>query len=83
MWDACQIASPDTDGCPKKLTAWRLRPSGEVQCHRSPVLGLSQSVGAAREGRVKAAIVIGDSPNFTNGRLGDAIEMHWPGWISW
>ncbi len=39
-----------------------------------PGLGLSQSVEAARDGRLKAAIVIGDSPNFTNGRLGDAIE---------
>ena len=29
---------------------------------------------AARDGSLKAAIVIGDSPNFTNGRLGDAIE---------
>ena len=37
-------------------------------------LGLAQSVEAARDGRLKAAIVIGDSPNFTNGRLGDAIE---------
>ncbi len=37
-------------------------------------LGLGQSVDAARDGRLKAAIVIGDSPNFTNGRLGDAIE---------
>ena len=39
-----------------------------------PGLGLAQSVEAARDGRLKAAIVIGDSPNFTNGRLGDAIE---------
>ena len=39
-----------------------------------PGLGLAQSVEAARDGTLKAAIVIGDSPNFTNGRLGDAIE---------
>ena len=39
-----------------------------------PGLGLAQSVEAARDGRLKAAIVIGDSPNFTNGRLGDAID---------
>ena len=39
-----------------------------------PGLGLAQSVEAAGEGKLKAAIVIGDSPNFANGRLGDAIE---------
>ena len=39
-----------------------------------PGLDLAQSVEAARGGRLKAAIVIGDSPNFTNGRLGNAIE---------
>ena len=36
-------------------------------------LGLSAMVEAARDGRLKAALVIGDSPNFTNGRLGDAV----------
>ncbi len=41
---------------------------------KEPGLGLAQSVEAARNGRLKAAIVIGDSPNFTNGRLGDAVE---------
>ena len=41
---------------------------------KEPGLGLVQSVEAARNGRLKAAIVIGDSPNFTNGRLGDAVE---------
>ena len=39
-----------------------------------PGLGLAQAVEGARDGGIKAAIVIGDSPNFTNGRLGDAIE---------
>ena len=37
-------------------------------------LSLAQTVEAARDGGIKAALVIGDSPNFTNGRLGDAIE---------
>ena len=39
-----------------------------------PGLGLAQAVEAARDGEIKAAVVIGDSPNFINGRLGDAIE---------
>ena len=37
-------------------------------------LGLAQAVEAARDGTLKAAVVVGDSPNFTNGRLGNAIE---------
>ena len=37
-------------------------------------LGLSQIVEAAGNGDLKAAIVVGNSPNFTNGRLGDALE---------
>ncbi|MCH8897242.1 MAG: molybdopterin-dependent oxidoreductase [Chloroflexi bacterium] len=34
-------------------------------------LGVAGAVAAAREGQVKAMLVIGDSPNFNNGRLGD------------
>ena len=37
-------------------------------------LGLSQIVEAAGNGDLKSAIVVGNSPNFTNGRLGDALE---------
>ena len=37
-------------------------------------LGLLQIVEAAGNGDLKAAIVVGNSPNFTNGRLGDALE---------
>ena len=51
----------------------------------TPGLGLAQIVEAARllslpkgagnnEKRLKAAVVVGNSPNFTNGRLGDAVE---------
>ncbi len=39
----------------------------------TPGLGLGQIAEAAGDGRLKAAIVIGNSPNFTNGRLGDAV----------
>ena len=39
-----------------------------------PGMGLAQSIEAAGGGTLKAAIVIGDSPNFTNGKLGDAID---------
>ena len=39
----------------------------------TPGLGLAQILQGARDGRVKAAFVIGDSPNFTNGKLGDGL----------
>ena len=44
-----------------------------VPVPETPGLGLAQMVEAAGEGRLKAALVIGNSPNFTNGRLGDAV----------
>ncbi len=37
-------------------------------------LGLTRMAEGARDGQLKAALVIGDSPNFTNGRLGDAVS---------
>ncbi len=37
-------------------------------------LGIKDIADAIREGKVKALQVIGDSPNFTNGELGDFIE---------
>ena len=40
----------------------------------TPGLSMAQMVGAAGSGRLKAAVVIGDSPNFTNGRIGDVID---------
>ena len=40
----------------------------------TPGLGLAQIIEAAGRGDVKAAVVVGNSPNFSNGRLGDAIE---------
>ena len=40
----------------------------------APGLGLAAMVDAAREGGLKAALVIGDSPNFTNGSLGDVVD---------
>ena len=45
-----------------------------VEIPQDPGLGLRQMVEAARDGTLKAAIVIGNSPNFTNGKLGNAIE---------
>ena len=41
----------------------------------TPGLGLADTIEAARGGSMKAAIVIGNSSNFTNGRLGDAIDV--------
>ena len=40
----------------------------------TPGLGLPQIVDAARSGDLKAAIVVGNSPNFANGRLGDVVD---------
>jgi formate dehydrogenase major subunit len=40
----------------------------------SPGLPMAGMVEAAADGRLKAAVVIGDSPNFTNGRIGDALN---------
>ena len=37
-------------------------------------LGLAQMVEAAGDGRLKAAVVVGDSANYTNGRIGDALD---------
>ena len=39
----------------------------------TPGLGLAQILEGAKDGRVKAAFVIGDSPNFSNGKLGDGL----------
>ena len=40
----------------------------------APGLPMAQMVDAAASGKLKAAVVIGDSPNFTNGTIGDAIN---------
>ena len=39
-----------------------------------PGLGLKDVAAAIGDGRVKAAQIIGDSPNFSNGELGDFLE---------
>ncbi|MCH9016953.1 MAG: molybdopterin-dependent oxidoreductase, partial [Chloroflexi bacterium] len=38
-----------------------------------PGLGLAQIIEGARNGRVKSLFLIGDSPNFSNGKLGDGL----------
>ena len=38
-----------------------------------PGLGLTHIIDAAASGRVKSMFLIGDSPNFTNGKLGDGL----------
>ena len=40
----------------------------------NPGLGLAAVIRGAAEGRVKAMMVIGDSANFTNGKLGDGLS---------
>jgi formate dehydrogenase alpha subunit len=39
----------------------------------SPGLGAADALQAANEGRVKAMLVVGDSANFENGKLGDGL----------
>lgn len=36
-------------------------------------VGVAGALSDAREGRIKSMLIIGDSPNFTNGRLGDGL----------
>ncbi len=38
-----------------------------------PGLGVAAALNAAEEGQVKAMLIVGDSPNLTNGRLGDGL----------
>ena len=45
-----------------------------VAVPETPGMGLAESIAAAQEKRLKACIVVGNSPNFSNGLLGDAIE---------
>ena len=46
----------------------------ETPLPETPGLSLAMMPGAARDGTLKAAIVIGDSPNFTNGTIGEALS---------
>ena len=39
-----------------------------------PGLGINDVFQAASDGRVKAMLVVGDSPNFANGHIGDALQ---------
>ena len=45
-----------------------------IKVPSSEGLGLREIAGAIRDGRIKALMIIGDSPNFTNGELGDFVE---------
>ena len=40
----------------------------------NPGLGLAAAIRGAAEGRIKAMMVIGDSANFSNGKLGDGLS---------
>lgn len=35
--------------------------------------GVADAINAARDGQIKSMLIIGDSPNFTNGKLGDGL----------
>ena len=45
-----------------------------VELPSGPGLGVRELTQAIRQGRVKALLLMGDSPNFTNGELGDFVE---------
>ncbi len=45
-----------------------------ISIPQEPGLGLAGMIDSARNGALKAAIVIGNSSNFSNGRLGDVLE---------
>ena len=75
-WDA---------GCvPDRLPGYRrvsddsdraaLEATWNVSLPDTPGLPMARMVEAASGGKLKAAVVIGDSPNFTNGKIGDAIN---------
>ena len=45
-----------------------------VSLPSTPGLGIKEIMEGVRDGRVQALQIVGDSPNFTNGELGDALE---------
>jgi predicted molibdopterin-dependent oxidoreductase YjgC len=55
--------------------AARLEVESEWGCElpAEPGLGVAAALEAAKEGRVRAMLVIGDSPDFSNGKLGNAL----------
>ena len=52
----------------------RLRKSWDVEIPSHPGLGVRDVAGAIQRGQIKALQIIGDSPNFTDGQLGDLLE---------
>ena len=74
----------DVGGVPDRLPGYRrvsdandraaLEAAWGAALPDAPGLPMAQMVDAAASGNLKAAVVIGDSPNFTNGKIGDAIN---------
>ena len=74
----------DTGCVPDRLPGYRrvsdasdravLEAAWGVSLPDTPGLPMAQMAAAASGGKLKAAVVIGDSPNFTNGKIGDAIN---------
>ena len=51
-----------------------IREAWGAELPTSPGLGINDVFQAAADGRVKAMLLVGNSPNFTNGQLGDALQ---------
>ena len=52
----------------------RLGQAWAVELPSSPRLGIKEIGSAIGQGRIKALLVVGDSPNFTNGELGEFVD---------
>ena len=74
-WDAGCVPHRLPGGRPWRDDPARQELEGLWNCSlpESQGLDLAAALQAARESRLKAILVIGDSPNFSNGRLGDAL----------
>ncbi len=52
----------------------RFQEAWGVPLPSTPGLGLKEVVDGIRDGRIQALQIVGDSPNFTNGELGDVLQ---------
>jgi predicted molibdopterin-dependent oxidoreductase YjgC len=75
-WDVGCVPNRLPGGRPRRDDAVRQSVEAAWQCvlPTDPGLGVAAALESARERRVKAMLIIGDSANFTNGRLGDALS---------
>ena len=74
-WDVACIPNRQPGKGPLRNERARSELEEVLQCSlpAGSGLGLRDILDAVSEGRVKALLAIGDSPNFSNGKLGDAV----------